>query len=1120
MKRYTRSHTLISPSLKITSKINLLKAKITHKKETDDTKIGNRIKTLINFNLNNNNQNPFRSGKKLFSGLNMTHPDYLAEYKTEKQKSDEQYEKNISNIAELLTSKFSRNDTREEMSLVYALKHREKRGFDIEKNKLIEIIRYILCKSQKNENDLLIMKTFFSRTDKIASLFLSLNSESLFIKLLAQLKFEEYKENNIIFKEGDKGEKLYITLKGYADILVQKEGRDGILTQLEYIKYLIVLYLYQEMGMFNKILFYNKSILELKESGILTLLMVFRFYKFYKDQDFFLVEKEIKYEEDSVCEFINNETSVKEFIYQKLDYPVEDSIHIFNYTPNIIKELYRFYESKISELSKTSTEKEKEKENEKDKEKDKEKEKEKVKEKEKEKEKEKLNELLNKSETQNAILHPTNFEQLNKYGESVKFKYDTKNIKTKRKLREEIFNKIYEIKEISKNIIYNDTPKNYIEKLKFDLIIREIRKNYLKNADRTFKLKEDKKYIRYLNYSEANSISQFQIFGELALNSRNKKRTATVITRTQSYFGVLDKKIYDSHLKVAQIKSRIRNILYFTEGPIFKGISPAVFLNEFFYSLHKIYINKGKFIFNKGDFRKKIYFVEKGEFELGCKMTLKQIGDIMKKLGGISDDKKEKYLCDSSYEFKHLYENKHINVKICILDNSYIIGLDDMCINDKIIFDCRCVSTDGADVYEFDYVKYKKALNEYDLMYKNNIEYVNKRRENFIKILFEQRNSLVEFEYIKIKEEKDRNEKLKEISYAKKYNILDTLMKDVKYNKSPLVTLIKNKNRKRNKNRLNENTNSIENKKNRQSSHEIDIKQIPSMSSIFRENKNKMVLNESESNSNFNNIMTSNNFYPMIRSGKIVKINFNNNNLNTINKFLEKRNSVENKNIRKKLYKIRFIGIKKKKLDFTDTNLLYNDKNKILKSLNIYINQSTSVEKRSRKNIIPFLTKYKLPLNKTKLKTMNKNKGYRIPSIFKECSKDFSLFKTKCESENDTLYRDYQKNIYNIFYPKHSKKFLELNEDETGEKFFVNMTENIKPNKERSLNRLYKEKLKKKDKGLCCNITKEKSRDKNDINYFDLNVGNNNKGIIDCLCFDNWAEKRQFEKNLLNYKIS
>ena len=57
------------------------------------------------------------------------------------------------------------------------------------------------------------------------------------------------------------------------------------------------------------------------------------------------------------------------------------------------------------------------------------------------------------------------------------------------------------------------------------------------------------------------------------------------------------------------------------------------------------------------------------------------------------------------------------------MDNNYIIGLDDICINDKIIFDCKCVSTDGADVYEFDFAKYKKALKDYNLMYKNNIEF-------------------------------------------------------------------------------------------------------------------------------------------------------------------------------------------------------------------------------------------------------------------------------------------------------------------------------------------------------------------------------------------------------------
>ena len=1098
MKRYTyaRSHTFISPKIKLPSRMNSIKTKLKNKKEIDDIKIGHQLKNYIDNNLNLNNQNPNRSRKKLFSGLNMTHPDYFLENKSEKQKTDEQYEKNIRNIAELLTSKFSKNDSREEMSLVYALNHREKRGFEIEKNKLIEIIRYILCKNQKNENDLLIMKTFFSRTDKIASLFLSLNSESLFIKLLTQLKFEEYKENSIIFKEGDKGEKLYITLKGYSDILVQKEGKDGFLTQFEYIKYLIVLYLYQEMGMFNKILFYNKSMIELEEECILTLLMVFRFYKFYKDQDFFLVENEIKYEEDSVCEFINNVTEVKEFIYRKLDFSVEDSIHIFNYTQNIIKELYRFYEREITELSKISTNIDKDKE----------------------KEKGKMEELFNKSESQNVILHPTNFDQLNLYAEYIKLKYDKGSIRTKNKIKEEIFNKIYEIKEISKDIIYHNTSDNYIQKLNFDLILKEIRKDFISNTDRNFKLKEDKIYIKYLNYSEANSITQFQIFGELALNSINKKRTATVITKAHSYFGVLDKKIYDSHLKVAQTKSRIRNILYFTEGPIFKGISPHVFLNEFFYSLHKIDINKGKIIFHKGDLRKKIYFVEKGEFELGCKMTLKQMGEIMTKLGGVSDDKKEKYLCDLSYEFRHIYENKYLNIKICILDNNYIIGLDDICINDKIIFDCKCVSTDGADVYEFDFAKYKKALKDYNLMYKNNIEYVNSRRENFIKILFEQRNSLVEFEYIKIKEEDVRNKKLNEINTSKKNNILDTVMKDVKYNKNTLNTLIKDKNKKKIKiktNGISNNANSIENKKFRKSSHELIIKRMPSMSTLFKDKKNKMILNEPDNNTN-NKILTINNFYPMIKSEKRLSlINFTKIN---INKLLEKENIEEIKNKRKKLNKLKLKGNNKLKLDFTDTNLIYNDNNKILKSLNIYINNSTSIEKRSQRNIVPMSTKYKLSLNKTKL---NKNKEYKIPSIFKECSKDFSSFKSKLSKESDTIYNDYQKNIYNIFYPKHSKKLLELNEDETGENFFGNKTENAKSNRKNKLNILNLIKSKKEKNKIYNNINnRKKSKDKNDINYFDLNVGNNNNRIIDCLCFDNWAEKRQFEQNLLSYKIS
>ena len=52
------------------------------------------------------------------------------------------------------------------------------------------------------------------------------------------------------------------------------------------------------------------------------------------------------------------------------------------------------------------------------------------------------------------------------------------------------------------------------------------------------------------------------------------------------------------------------------------------------------------------------------------------------------------------------------------MDNNYIIGLDDMCLDNKYLFDCKCVSTEGADVYEFDYFRYEKALNEESYKYK------------------------------------------------------------------------------------------------------------------------------------------------------------------------------------------------------------------------------------------------------------------------------------------------------------------------------------------------------------------------------------------------------------------
>ena len=1071
-KNSNRSHSIFSLKVKFDPKINLLREKLNNKNEFNNKKRISETK-YDKIDLNNYNKRASVSSKRMTSQLNnLVRMEHFSEKRIQKYQMEEKYEENIRNLAELLTSKNTKNDWREETVLLFLLKNDPKKArvSETDTNKLIEIIKYILSKKEKNERDILIIKEYFSRIDKISTLFSSINSDNIFIKLLSQLNFEEFEEDNIICKEGDRGEKLYITLKGSANVLVQKEGKDGMCTQFEYIKYLIILYLYQEFGMLSKVLFYNKSEIKLKESCILTLFMVFRFYKFYKDLDYFLIDSGIKYEEDSICDFINNQINIKEFIYKKLDFPVEDSVHIFNYTQNIIKELYRFYERKIDQINELN----------------------------------KISKIKrDKIQNHNPLVHPFNYEELYLYGENIKIKYKLKNNKYKKSIKEDIFNRIFEIKEISKDIIYKSTSKDYIQRLNFNSILQDIRNDYTLKADKTLKLKEDQKNIKYFNYIPVNTISQYQMFGELALNSINKKRTATVITNEKCYLGVLLKKIYDSHLKVSQIKSRIRNILYFTEGPIFKGISPNTFLNEFYFSLNKKNIPKGKSLFNKGDKRNKIFFIEKGEFELGCKLTLKKMGEIMNNLGGISDDKKEKYLCNVFLEFKNIYENKNMNIKICILDKSYIIGLDDMCLDNRYLFDCKCVSTDGADIYELNYTKYEKALNEYNI------------KEYLIKILFEQRNSLVEFEYLKLKEENFRKEKIKEINHSKKFNILGTLMKDVKYNTNKLNNIAHYKNNKtRNINKSRgENNNTISNDDKKYIRNSIyKITQMPSMKNLYNDDKHMSIANEYDGNSS--RIKSLNNFYPRIESEK----NINLNSFKSINNFYSDNSKKDIKN-RIKLIKLR--KNKKYNYDFTDSNIIFNDKNKILESVNIYINDNTSIEKRRKRNIIPIITNYKLSLNKRRLKNIKKIKGgFKIPSLFKEHSKEYSSLKTKIIQDIDTLYSDYQKNVYNIFYPKHSKKMMEIKESEYDikDKFFTNFTQDSKINKDTSLDKEI-QKRKKNNKSTNIAFNKEKNKDINDINYFDLSEVVNNKGVIDCLCFDNWAEKRQFEKNLLKYKI-
>ena len=1089
-----------------------------------------KMKGILNNTLVNNNKNEYNKEsnindfndeiknkehsmpKKLSSDeSNLISINYISEYRLQKKKKEHEMDIEIENLGKILQSNRKIEEMKNENSLVHLLTQKTKRYSEENKEKLIEIIKYILLKHDKTDHETLIIKTYFLKNEKLASLILPsnlINSESLVNKLSNQLKFEEFKRDSIICKEGDKGEKLYIVLKGNSSVMVQKEGKAAECTPFEFVKYLIVLYLYQEMSMITRILYYNKQVMKVEERCILTLFIVFRFYKYYKDHNFFLSESKKPYEKDNMYEFIINEKKLKEFIYQKYDYPVEDSLYIFDYSQKVIKELFEFYERKIDDINNNYVESDDENEI-----------------------------LIHKQDKKRSSIFfkPNDFKELNAYS----YYYAIK-IKRNKKLKnnkEEIFNKVFSITELSKQIIYKGNIQDYIKRVDFNNILAYIRQDYINYHDISLKLKEAKQPIKYFYYSEVNTIKEGNIFGELALNNMNKKRTATIISKGLSYFAVLSKKVYDSYLKVAQIKSRYRKMLYFTEGPIFKGMLAGTFLNKYFFRIKKIECSKGKILFNKDDLRKKIYFIIKGEFELSCRMTLNEISDIIKELGGICENKKEKYLCNLYEEFNRYYYENKINIKICAVNKNQVVGLDDMSINNKYIFDCKCLSSDETEIYEFDYSKFEEALKENDLILRNNIKYVNKRRELYIKILFTQRNSLVDLEYKKIKEENTIKKKLSETDFNKKDNILSTIMKKVEYNnkeKYKAISLFekfknkKMKNLKLNTGRNNSN-NSNENINENSNNSKSNVK-------ISFSNKNRINKFKSEKNIYKKNLLdkdknkligkTGSIFYPKILSEKNINVQRNFGKLLNKNNTENEKDKTDLKKLENKHKKLKLLikeinnnknrdNIYEKTENSNILALSLNNISNLIKSFNLNNDGSKTRETRRKRGLIPIMTNNKISLKKKIKNISNINLDSKTPSLFKEYSKKYISTKTKISSPDD-FYLNYQEEIFNILNKKNNKKILitALNkhynkrENKNDNKEKINENNDINDNKN----------VKTENKSVSVNIKdnnndkKNKKKKRRKRNHYNANTIQKDAGIIDFLCLDNWAEKTQFEK--------
>jgi len=216
-------------------------------------------------------------------------------------------------------------------------------------------------------------------------------------------------------------------------------------------------------------------------------------------------------------------------------------------------------------------------------------------------------------------------------------------------------------------------------------------------------------------YKIVATLKDGDTFGEIALSKNEKderKRTATVITERECLFGTVLNNVYSSFLKEVEEKSRLILIGQALQHTLFKEVSIENFLKyNYFNFFNVLTYRNGQYLFQQGEIRNAIYFINDGIIDLYTESSFQNISnfiDYLKNsmnLNNKNQNKNNSKQIDEDYSMNKEYEiQKQVNsffykyytnrrtIEIYNIFKKETLGYEDLLLNNRFLFTAKVIS--------------------------------------------------------------------------------------------------------------------------------------------------------------------------------------------------------------------------------------------------------------------------------------------------------------------------------------------------------------------------------------------------------------------------------------------